>query len=288
MGLWATPQANIGEATGRGVDLSLDYNQIINDFWFTGRATFTYARSEFSYYEEPDYSDVPWRSRIGKPISQRWGYVAERLFIDDADISNSPRQDFGEYNPGDIKYKDISGDGVINELDLVPIGYPVRPEVNYGFGLSSGYKNWDVSFFFQGSGNSSFWINSATMSPFVRSGNTETGLAKFIAEDYWSEASQNPYASWPRLSTYRIENNSQRNTMFMRNGSFLRLKSVEVGYSLPKSVINRINIDNARFYLSGTNLLLLSKFDLWDVEMGGNGLGYPLQKVFNIGLNVSF
>jgi TonB-linked SusC/RagA family outer membrane protein len=288
MGLWAIPQANIGEATGRGVDFSLDYNQRINDLWFTGRATFTYARSEFSYYEEPDYSDVPWRSRIGMPISQRWGYVAERLFIDEADILNAPRQDFGEYRPGDIKYKDISGDGVINELDMVPIGYPTRPEINFGFGLSAGYKNWDASFFFQGSGNSSFWIDAAQMSPFARSGQLETGLAKFIADDYWSETSQNPFAGWPRLSNYRIANNNQRNTMFMQNGSFLRLKSVEMGYSLPKSVINTINIDAARFYFSGTNLLLFSKFDLWDVEMGGNGLGYPLQKVFNIGLHVSF
>lgn len=288
LGLWDIPQTNVGEAKGRGIDASLDYNQILRNWWFVGRATFTYARSTFRFYEEPNYSDMPWRSRIGLPINQQFGYVAERLFIDNKDIANSARQDFGEYEPGDIKYKDINKDGVINEIDMVPIGRPTTPEINYGFGLSAGFKNLDASFFFQGSARSTFWINSATMTPFVRSGSTETGLAKFIADDYWSETSQNPFAGWPRLSTYRIDNNNQRNTMFMRNGSFLRLKSVELGYSLPANLTNSLRFESCRFYLSGTNLWLLSKFNFWDVEMGGNGLAYPIQRVYNIGVNISF
>ncbi|MGV8091102.1 MAG: TonB-dependent receptor [Mangrovibacterium sp.] len=298
LGLWDIPQANVGKAKGRGIDASLDYNEIVNDFWFVGRATFTYARSTYSFYEEPDYSNYPWRSKVGYPIKQKWGYVAERLFIDDADIANSPRQDFGEYKPGDIKYKDIDGDGVINEVDLVPIGRPTTPEINYGFGLSAGYKNWDVSFFFQGSARSSFWIDAEAMSPFiyddgkstssVYDDGIETGLAKFIADDYWSESSQNPYAYWPRLSTYQIANNTQSSTYFMQNGSFLRLKSAEIGYSLPKRLTDTLKLVKCRFYVSGTNLLLFSSFDLWDIEMGGNGLGYPIQRVFNLGVNISF
>lgn len=288
LGLWDIPQTNVGVAKVRGIDASLDYNQILRNWWFVGRATFTYARSTYRFYEEPNYSDMPWRSRIGLPLNQQFGYVAERLFIDNKDIANSARQDFGEYEPGDIKYKDINKDGVINEIDMVPIGRPTTPEINYGFGLSAGFKNLDASFFFQGSARSTFWINSATMTPFVRSGSTESGLAKFIADDYWSETSQNPFAGWPRLSTYRIDNNNQRNTMFMRNGSFLRLKSVELGYSLPANLTNLLRLGSCRFYLSGTNLWLLSKFNLWDVEMGGNGLAYPIQRVYNIGVNVSF
>lgn len=293
MGLWATPQVNVGEASGEGIDISLDYNQTVgNNFWIVGRANFTFAKSTYEFYEEPDYRDVPWRSRTGMPIKQEWGYVAERLFIDDADVTNSPRQDFGEYGAGDIKYKDISGDNVINELDMVPIGSPTTPEINYGFGLSAGYKNIDVSFFFQGSGRSSFWIDAETMSPFIQSTSDgqilETGLAKFIADDYWSEASQNPLAKWPRLSNYIIDNNIQQSTWFMRNGAFLRLKSVEVGYSVPVRIVKKMNLSMLRFYVSGTNLLKFSDFDLWDVEMGGNGLGYPLQRVINIGVNISF
>lgn len=293
MGLWATPQSNVGEANGKGVDVSLDYNQTFgSNFWMVGRANFTFAKTTYAYYEEPDYSDVPWRSRIGMPISQQWGYVAERLFIDDADLANAPRQDFGEYRAGDIKYKDINGDEIINELDRVPIGYPTTPEINYGFGLSMGYKNFDFSFFFQGSGRSSFWISAEAMAPFIQTSSDgkilETGLSKFIADNYWSEGSQDPFAGWPRLSTYQIRNNNQRSTWFMQDGSFLRLKSAEFGYSLPTDFLNKIKLKSCRIYASGTNLFLISKFKLWDVEMGGNGLGYPLQRVMNLGVNISF
>ena len=122
MGLWATPDVNVGEANGKGIDISIDYNHSFHkDLWMVGRANFTYAKSTYRFYEEPDYSAIPWKSKIGMPISQKWGYVAERLFIDDADVQNSPRQDFGEYLAGDIKYKDINNDGVINEIDMVPL-----------------------------------------------------------------------------------------------------------------------------------------------------------------------
>jgi TonB-linked SusC/RagA family outer membrane protein len=304
MGLWATPQVNVGEANGKGVDISMDYTHSINrDVWLVGRANFTYARSTYAYYEEPDFSSLgyDWRSRISYPVSQQWGYVAERLFIDEADVLNSPRQDFSEYLPGDIKYKDINGDNVINEIDMVPIGYPTTPEINYGFGLSAGYKNLDVSIFFQGSGRYSFWIDGSAMTPFVKKTNAdgvngtyddsrvvESGLAKFIVDDYWSETSQNPYAGWPRLSNTPIGNNNQRSTWFMQNGSFLRLKSAEIGYSLPVNWVGKLRLSSARFYVSGTNLLLFSKFKLWDVELGGNGLNYPLQRVINLGINLSF
>ncbi len=295
MGLWSTPQVNVGEAQGRGIDASLDYkHNLSSTAWLIGRANFTYARSTYLYYEEAEYSrlNMDWLSKRGNAVKQQWGYVAERLFIDDADVANSPRQEFGEYMAGDIKYKDINGDNIINELDRVPIGYPTIPEINYGFGLSAGYKNLDVSIFFQGSARSSFWIDAATMSPFRQHSSDgkilETGLAQFIADDHWTELSQNPNAAWPRLSNILIDNNNQRSTWFLRNNAFLRFKSAEIGYELPKKWIDRVNLSSCRFYLSGTNLLVFSKFKLWDVEMGGNGLGYPLQRVFNLGVNLSF
>jgi TonB-linked SusC/RagA family outer membrane protein len=310
LGLWSTPQVNVGKANGKGVDISVDYNQAIGSkAWITGRGNFTWARSVFDFYEEADYTlaGMPWRSRKGWPISQKWGYVAERLFLDDEEVENSPRQDFGEHRAGDIKYIDQDGDGYINENDLAPIGYPTTPELNYGFGFSAGYANFDLSFFFQGSGRSSFWINSRAMSPFIldfidneRSDGTgketaiETGLAQFIADNHWSEANQNPYAEWPRLSAYHIANNEvdpdngKYNTWFMRDGRFLRLKSVEFGYSISQKFAKQLKIDNLRIYANGTNLYLFSKFKLWDVEMGGNGLGYPLQRVINFGVSASF
>ena len=297
MGLQAIPEANVGEARGRGVDIAVDYMQNFNrDFWVVARGNFTFATSRFHIFEEPDFSATPWRSRVGHRITQEWGLIAERLFIDEEDVLNSPRQMFGPVMPGDIKFMDINGDGVIDERDRVPIGFPTRPEIIYGFGVSSGFRNFDASVFFQGSARSSFWVNSYAVTPFVnsnpgypataRAGNN--AVLQFIERDHWSEANQNPYAAWPRLSPSQVANNNQRSTWFMHNGAFLRLKSAELGYRLPEHIHSRVGLSSARVYLSGTNLLTFSAFRLWDVEMGGNGLGYPIQRVINVGLQLSF
>ncbi len=113
-------------------------------------------------------------------------------------------------------------------------------------------------------------------------------MAKFIADDYWSETTQNPFAGWPRLANKQIENNIQKSTQFMHNGDFLRLKSLEIGYTIPTFILEKLRIESCRFYFSGVNLLSFNKFKLWDVEMGGNGLGYPIQRVYNLGLNLKF
>lgn len=298
MGLQAPLRANIGEASSRGVDMSLDIQHFFNhDFWITSRANFTYATSKYEVYEELDWvsAGLPWRSWVGLPIGQPMGYIAERLFVDEADIAVSPSQSiFGEYMGGDIKYRDINDDGVIDENDKVPIGYPTTPEIIYGFGASLGYKALDFSFFFQGSARSSFFIDPSKTAPFINLGEWDgkignNALLQAYADDHWSENNRNLYATWPRLSAQVVENNIQTSTWFLRNGAFLRLKSVELGYTLPtNSFTDRMHIASLRFYVSGTNLLNISAFKLWDVEMGGNGLGYPIQKVFNVGLNVNF
>ena len=302
MGLESTVKANVGRASSRGVDASLDYQHAFSkDLWITARANFTYATSEFLVADEPDYAaaGLPWRSRIGYSLSQPWGYIAERLFIDDADIANSPTQTFGPYMAGDIKYKDINRDGKIDESDMVPIGYPTDPEIVYGFGASMGYKGFDFSFFFQGLGRETFFIDAEQVAPFsnppiktagVGSYTRKTALFKAFADDHWSESHPDIYSVWPRLSTdtYDNSNNYQQSTWWMRNGSFLRLKSVEIGYTLPRQLTNKIRIESLRVYVSGTNLLTFSKFKMWDPEMGGWGIGYPLQRVYNIGLQVNF
>jgi len=285
MGLQAGVYANVGEASSKGIDISLNYNHTFNqDLWLTGMANFTYAKSKYEVYEEPAYTDTPWKKHEGYSINQTWGYVAERLFVDDEEVENSPTQ-FGDYMAGDIKYKDINKDGQITELDQVPIGYPTSPEIVYGFGLSAGYKAFDFSFFFQGLARESFWIDSEATSPFV---NGENALLKVYADDHWSENDRDLYALWPRLSPDAIENNTVTSTWFMRDGSFLRLKSVEFGYTLPRHILSKAHFTNFRVYLSGTNLCTFSKFKLWDPEMGGDGLGYPIQRVYNLGLQISF
>ena len=205
--------------------------------------------------------------------------------------ANSPLQTFGEYMPGDIKYKDINNDGLIDINDEVPIGYPTTPKIIYGFGLSSSYKNLDFSFFFQGSAQSSFFIDAYNSSPFIDTYGGAIGnnaLLNAWADDYWSEDNRNLYAAWPRLSDQLIDNNNRNSTWWLRDGTFLRLKSVELGYTIKNGFISNLKITNARIYFTGTNLLTFSKFKIWDVEMGGNGLGYPIQLGVNFGVNLNF
>ncbi|MDR2472724.1 MAG: TonB-dependent receptor [Tannerella sp.] len=299
LGLWSTPLVNMGEANGNGIDLSADYKHSFGkDFFLIGRFNFTYARATYRKYEEPDYvrGGLPHLSRIGQPVSQQYGYVAERLFLDQYEVEHSPKQEFsGTYMAGDIKYKDINGDGLINTFDRVPIGMPKEPEINYGFGFTAGYRIIDLSVFFSGLARSSFLIDAEKISPFniTRSDGSpyyiyENGMAQFIADDYWTEQAQNPQAAWPRLSTYLINNNMQNSTYYLRDRSFLRLKSAELGFKLNDRLAGKLKMASCRFYLSGTNLLMFSKFKPWDVELGVNGFNYPLQRVVNLGLNVSF
>lgn len=286
MGLRSYPQANVGVAQGRGVEMEMKYQKSFNkDFWTVINGNFTYATSEYKEFEEPDYSDIPWRTRVGQKLSQPMGYIAERFFIDEEEVNNSPRQTFGPYGAGDIKYKDINGDGQINTDDIVPIGYPTVPEIIYGAGFSTGYKSIDLSLFFQGSARSSFFISSSDITPFTNKG--QRALMKFIADDHWSETNRDIYAFWPRLSENQIANNNQNSTHWLRDGSFIRLKSAEFGYTLPENFTKKFHVSMLRFYVSGTNLFHWSKFKMWDPEMAGNGLGYPVQRVINLGVNIN-
>ena len=294
MGLQSPTRANVGEASSKGFEMSLDYkDNVTNDFFVAVRANFSFATSKYEVFEELDYvtAGLPWRSRIGLNLSQPFGYIAERLFIDEADIANSPIQTFGDYMAGDIKYKDINNDGIIDINDEVPIGYPTTPEIIYGFGTSASYRNFDFSFFFQGSARSSFFVDAYNTSPFIDTSGSAIGnnaLLSAWANDHWSENDRNLYASWPRLSDQLIDNNNRNSTWWLRDGAFLRLKSIEFGYSFTDKLTEKLGFSAGRIYVSGTNLLTFSKFKLWDIEMGGNGLGYPIQKGANLGLNINF
>jgi len=286
MGLTAAVASNIGKAESHGIDGSIDYKVSVNkDIWITSRVNFTYATNQIIENGEPQYP-YPYMSKKGLPMNQPRGLVAERLFVDALDVLNSPIQynQMGSYMAGDIKYVDINEDGKIDDSDMIPIGYPTIPEIVYGFGASMGYKKVDFSFFFQGSGRSSFFIDPTSISPFVK----ERNALQIIADNHWSDENPDPNAFWPRMSVNAVSNNEKTSTWWLRDGSFLRLKSVEVGYSFSERLLKKLNIEKARLYASGTNLLVFSKFKLWDPEMGGRGLGYPPQKIINIGLNFNF
>lgn len=289
MGLQANISSNAGKASSRGVDLALSYRKDFrNSLWIQTRGNFTYAKSKLLVNEEPKYTGNNRNlSQVGNSLGQLYGLVAEKLFIDQAEVNNSPVQ-FGNVMAGDIKYRDINGDGKITTADYVPIGFPVTPEVIYGFAFSVGYKNFDVSAAIQGSARSSFIINAANTTPFYLNGGNQNGLLQVIADSHWSEDNRNSYAFWPRLSNTISENNTQSSTWWLRDGAFLRLKSAEIGYNLSDRLLKRFHLYNGRIYVNGMNLLTLSAFKLWDPEMGTSGLGYPIQRVFNIGVSVGF
>lgn len=297
LGLESAITANLGKARARGIDLSLDYKQSFTpDFWAAVRANYTYATNKYTLYEEPNWAE-PWRYVTGQPINRRWGYIAERLFVDDLEAANSPQQVFSVNGNapkgGDIKYRDLNNDGIIDGADQTFLGFPEVPEIVYGFGFTSGYKSFDLSAFFQGQARVSFFIDPRRVSPFVPSpdeyiwGNTQ--LLQEFANSHWSEDNQDLYAVYPRLGTTaaEIENNLQNSTWWMRDASFLRLKSLEIGYTVPPRILKRLKITNCRIYFNGLNLVTWSKFKMWDPELRGNGFSYPIQKVYNLGININ-
>ncbi len=292
-GLEASVSGNVGKVTSQGFEGSLNYDKFFgNEFWLQGFANFTYAVNKLVELDERDYPDQ-YLKRRGHNLNQQWGLLAERLFVDEHEIANSPKQDFGEYMAGDIKYKDINGDGIINDNDRIAMGYPTVPEIQYGFGMSAGYKSFDFSFFFQGNKNVSFFIN-ATDESNINTG--AYGIAPFanrrnalsiIADDYWSETNPNVHAFWPRLSTEPVNNNTRQSSWWLRDGSFMRLKKLELGYS-PKTLKSYGINPGSRIYINTENLFVLSPFKMWDPEVGRNGLGYPPNRRFNVGIQLMF
>jgi TonB-linked SusC/RagA family outer membrane protein len=293
IGAEAPIYANVGKASTHGVDLALEYKRTINNHaWIQARGTLTYAASKYLVNEEPHYpSSLAYLSHVGKSINQTYGYIAERLFVDDAEAAKSPVQSLGGTDPvrgGDIKYRDVNGDGQITDQDMVPLGWPTIPEITYGFGVSVGYKAFDFNVFFQGLARVSFFIAPHDVAPFALNGSYQNGLLKQIADDHWSEDNPNPYAFWPRLSGNFNTNNTQTSSWWLRNGSFLRLKTAEIGYTMPQKMLEKIHFGSLRIYVNGQNLAIFSPFKLWDPEMGGNGLGYPVQSVYNAGVMMGF
>ncbi|MET3980461.1 TonB-linked SusC/RagA family outer membrane protein [Mucilaginibacter sp. UYP25] len=298
MGLEADISANFGAAQTKGLDLQMDYKRSFGKSGFIqGRGNLTISSSKYTKYEEPQYAEA-YRYLTGQTLGRSIGYVAERLFVDDNEAANSPSQIFssGGVAPkgGDIKYRDLNNDGKIDGADQTFLGYPTIPQIVYGYGISSGYKGFDLSAFFQGQAQVNFFIDPSRTSPFIQSpdgayasGNTQ--LLKAFADDHWSVDNQNLYAQYPRLGVTgnQIENNRQNSTWWMRDGSFLRLKSVEVGYTIPTRLTQKWKMNKVRVYFNGLNLYTWSPFKLWDPEIGGNGFAYPIQKVFNVGLNVN-
>lgn len=246
----------------------------------------------------------------GSRVNENTLYIFDRFYTsDDFDITNNtngtksyalksgiPAPTLGgRLGPGDLKYKDLNGDGIIDTFDRQRggIGSPANPEIVYGFGLNVEYKGFYVSGFFQGTANTSVIFGGATSEgwyPFAFG--VDQSNYRTFALNRWQEGSANEGVVMPRLHSRNTfnANNQQASTFWLRDGSFLRLKNVEVGYNLPKTFLNKIKIQSARIYGMGYNLGLWDNIKYWDPEVGntGGGNAYPLSSTYTFGLEVTF
>ena len=293
-GITSQPWANVGKMQNKGFDGQLTFNQKIGEVDVTMRGNITFTHNKVLQYDE-EANALPYEMTQGYEWQQAKGLVAIGLFKDYDDIRNSPTQTYGSYMPGDIKYKDINGDGIIDNNDIVAIGSTRIPNLVYGYGVSGKYRGFDLNVLFQGSGRSSYFINGPAVYPFsdIEQGNTLPwgNVLSDIVGNYWSTNNtdaQNAKAIYPRLSYGNNANNYQASSWWLRDGSYLRFKTLEVGYTIPKKMINKYRISNLRVYFVGMNLFLWDNLKLWDPELGsGNGMDYPPTKSFTGGFTIT-
>ncbi len=297
-GYITTPWANYGKVTNQGFDASLNYNKKIGKNWTLGfRSTFSYAKNKINEIDEAA-GKSKYRCQTGRSMNTLWGLQAERLFTkNDFDADGNlkfgiPNQETGvstgKLRPGDIKYKDMDGDGIITDADEGYIGGTVDPRIVYGFGCNIMFRHFDFNIFFQGVADTHRVVGGSTY--FIPgSGQGLLGNIYSNYNDRWTENNPSQNAFWPRLSESPNQQNYRTSTWWKKDMSFLRCRTIEFGYTMPKALTDKINAKNIRFYLSGNNLFCLSKFKLWDPELNsGDGLKYPQMRSLMLGVDVNF
>ncbi|MGN7988305.1 SusC/RagA family TonB-linked outer membrane protein [Pedobacter sp. 22226] len=285
IGLANTPIGNLGIVENKGIDGTIQYDARFGENWSLNlRANFTYNKDKVIENDQAPQA-YPWMEQRGLNVlaATRVGYIAEKLFDSQAEINASPTQ-FGTLMPGDIKYKDLNGDGKIDSFDKTVIGRGDIPSTTYGFGFSLTYKNFDFGLFFQGQDNADILLNIPS---FANSGGLGNMLA--VAADRWTTTNPSQDAVYPRLSYGGTNNNNyQSSTWWKRDISFLRLKNADFGYTL-KNGIKSLGVKRLRVYAMGYNVFTISKFKLWDPELGtDNGTRYPLTSNYSLGLTANF
>ena len=296
VGLESNPSANVGKVTSEGFDGHFTFRQKLGAVGLTIRSNITYSKNEI--VDRDEENNYYWyKMQKGHRVNQARGLISLGLFKDYDDIRNSPVQDFDGYKvmPGDIKYKDVNGDGKIDGNDQVAIGATTKPNLIYGFGIAANWKGLDVNLHFQGAGKSTYFIDGSTVHMFKLGDGWGNVLSEMANSNRWisadisgDPATENPNAEYPRLSYGPNSNNYQQSTYWLRNGSYLRLKTVEVGYTLPTQLVNKVHFNTVRIFFVGTNLLTWSAFKLWHPEMGStDGKRYPLSKNLSLGISVN-
>lgn len=269
------PTQNAGKVRNIGMEMVLTHNNQIRDFNYFATFNFSYVHNEITDLKE---GDTPGRS-VGDPINNIYGYVCEGIFKDQAEIDAHPKQVTGDVVPGDLKYKDLNGDKVVDDKDRKSLG-TYFPKINFGLRLGFEYKNFDFSALLQGAAMVDAIAREQVIFAFYNGGK--------VVENYldrWTP--QNPDGKYPRLSMQNTQKNWEISSFWMQNASYLKMRNMQLGYTLPKQVLGRSGISNLRVYFSADNLFTISGFDNLDPEVP-YGSYYPLTKNYSFGINVSF
>jgi TonB-linked SusC/RagA family outer membrane protein len=286
MGLVNAPYGNLGITENKGIDGTIEYNGHLHEVGINLRGTFTFNKDKIIEDDRPQ-QPYPWMDHRGNNILARYGYIAEGLYKSDDEVQSSAH--FAGAQAGDIRYKDLNNDGEINAYDVTRIGRGDVPALTYGFALTFSYKGFDISGFFQGQHDADIMLDGMTVIPFDGDGGQGNLLSK--ATDRWTESNPDPNAFYPRLAYGGSANthNTYASTWWVKDISFMRLKTAELGYNLPSAFVKRYGMGSCRFYLRGVNLFTISQFKLWDPELlTSNGGAYPNVTVCSLGLNINF
>ena len=303
----SAPYGNIGIIENKGFDGTIEYNKRINKDWVIAlRGNVTFNKDKWIQGELPEQK-YEWMNQYGHNINGVKGYVAEGLFtqteiddmarwesLSDANKAITPKpfaSQFGTVKAGDIKYKDLNNDGQIDAYDQTYISRGDVPTTVYGFGFTVGWKDLSVGMMFQGVAGAERVLNGSSVNPF--NGGGGSGNLYSNIGDRWTEENPDQNAFYPRLSygseTTSNINNFQKSTWWVRNMNFLRLKTLQLSYNLPKPWVNKVHLKNAAVYVMGTNLFTLSRFKLWDPELNtDNGASYPNTTSYSVGINFTF
>ncbi len=289
--------ANLGEMNNRGIEGNVEYNDNFGKVSLRLYGNLTYNNNKVIQQDEPKqlYS---YQQSTGRKYGDNLMYIAEGLFTSQEDVDKSPSQFGAVLKPGDIKYKDVNGDGVINSFDRVYTGKSDIPTILYGAGFTVGYHNFDLSLFFQGTSNVVIMANGSAITgsgatgagivPFTGMGTYPSGMLANL-ESRWTVENPSQNVDYPRLGiSNQNSNNYQPSTWWLKDGSFVRLKQATLGYTLKPLVFTKAGISSVYLYLTGQNLLTFSKFKLWDPELGSNGAGYPPVRILALGLRAAF
>lgn len=286
VGLTASVVGNLGIVDNHGFEINGDINKRIGKWDLSFKGTFSYNKNKIIEDDSP-IKPYPWMERRGTIIGQQYGFICDGFYtqedIDNPDVAKTAEPVMA----GDLKYRDLNNDKVIDDYDKTYIGQGTVPRFTYGFGTTISYKGFTLGAFFQGVGKNDIYVNGA-FTPF-KNGTAKGNLLANIT-DRWTEENPRQDAFYPRLN-YASDNNKNyaTSTHWIVNGAYLRLKTLDFGYTFPTSITQKLKISNLRIYTLLSNVLTFSSFDLWDPELGnGSGTTYPNIATYSVGLSFQF